>query len=375
MRASYIVAGLVAVGVTAWVMTGNFGRERFPQFFGEPKHAAAPPPLAAAAPQLGPAAAAPMMAVRVQTISASNHTREVTVHGHSEANRTVTVKSELAGSVAEIRVNKGDRVTGGQIIARLDLGDRAARLSEARANAGTKQLDYNIAKALTDQGNQVLTRLVAAQAALESANAALAKIELEIDKTEIRAPFPGVIEDRVAQMGDFLNVGAPVATIVDDDPFLFVGAVPENEVNLLRVNTRASATLIDGRTVQGVVRFVARTADTATRTYRVELSAPNPQHNIRAGMTSTLRIPVGTVQAHLVPASALVLDDHGLVGIKAVNGGGVVEFLPARVMSADAAGAWLDGLPQKVQVITVGHAFVRAGDPVRVVEERPGAGL
>ncbi len=379
MKLSYVVAAVVAVGVSAWLLTGNLGQEILPGVLGPQAAERAPAPPAVAPTPAQTAAAAPApggpMTVRVQTLSAVNRTREVTVRGHTESSRTVTVKAEIAGSITELRVNKGDRVTPGQVIARLDLADRAARLSEAQANAAAKQLDYNIAKALTDQGNQALNRLVAAQAALEGANAALARIELEIDKTEIRAPFAGVVEDRQAQMGDFINAGAAVALVVDDDPFLVVGAVSENEVGLVKVGTRATATLIDGRSVQGVVRFLATVADTQTRTYRVELSVPNPQHNIRAGMTATTSIPVGTSIAHLVPAAAMVLDDKGQVGIKSVNPQGKVEFHAASVLASDVNGVWLDGLPQTVSIITVGQQFVRTGDTVRTVEERQGAGL
>lgn len=373
MKASYVVAAVVAVGVSAWILTGEWGQEQLARFSGEPA------PTETVAPAPGPTTIAQAqarepttMSVRVQTVAATTRTREVTVRAHTEASRTVTVRSEIPGSIAELRVNKGDRVNVGQVIARLDLGDRAARLTEAQANAANRQLEYNIAKALTDQGNQALTRLVAAQAALETANAALARVQLEIDKTEIRAPFMGVVEDRQAQMGDFLNAGAAVAMVVDDDPFLVVGAVSENEVNLIKVGTRGAATLIDGRRVEGTIRFLATVADPATRTYRVEMTVANPQHNIRAGMTTTMIIPVGTTAAHLVPASALVLDEGGQVGIKSVTNEGRVAFLPARVLTSEPGGVWLDGLPQTVSVITVGQQFVRAGDAVRAVEERQG---
>lgn len=379
MKLSYVVAAVVAVGVSAWLLTGNLGEEILPRVLGQQAAERARAPAAAAPTLAQAAAAAPVpgapMTVRVQTLNAVNRTREVTVRGHTEVSRTVTVKAEISGSIAELRVNKGDRVNPGQVIARLDLADRAARLSEAQANAAAKQLDYNIAKALTDQGNQALNRLVATQAALESAKAALARIELEIDKTEIRAPFAGVVEDRQAQMGDFVNAGAAVALVVDDDPFLVVGAVSENEVGLVKVGTRATATLIDGRTVQGTVRFLATVADAQTRTYRVELSVPNLQRNIRAGMTATTSIPVGTSIAHLVPASAMVLDDKGQIGIKSVNAQGKVEFHPAIVLASDVNGVWLDGLPRNISIITVGQQFVRTGETVRAVEERQGARL
>ncbi|MBM3507350.1 MAG: efflux RND transporter periplasmic adaptor subunit [Alphaproteobacteria bacterium] len=374
MKFSYFVAAAVAIGVAAWVATGEWGQGQIARIGGgEPATEPAAAPAAAPGPIAQAQAREPsVMSVRVQTLTATNRTREITVRSHTEVSRAVTVKSEIPGSIAEVRVNKGDRVTPGQVIARLDLGDRAARLSEAQANAANRQLEYNIAKALTDQGNTALTRLVAAQAALESANAALTRVELEIDKTEIRAPFMGVVEDRPAQIGDFLNAGAPVALVVDDDPFLVVGAVSENDVHLVKVGTRGMATLIGGRRVEGIVRFLATVADPQTRTYRVEMTVANPQHNIRAGMTASMVIPVGTSAAHFVPASALVLNESGQVGVKAVADGRVV-FHPARVLTSENSGIWLDGLPAIVSVITVGQQFVRAGDTVRPVEERQGA--
>lgn len=382
MKLSYVIAAIVAIGVAAWIFTGESGREVLAKLGGGETVAAAEtapaaPRATTPAPAVG-AAAAPaqgMQSVRVQNLTAVNRVREVTVRGHTEASRTVTVRAEIPGVITELRVSKGDRVVANQVIARLDLADRASRLTEAQANAANRQLEYNIAKALTDQGNTALTRLVSAQAALESANAALAKVQLEIEKTEIRAPFPGVVEDRQAQMGDFLNAAAAVAVVVDDDPFLVVGAISENDVGLVKVGTKANATLIDGRAVTGTIRFLATVADPQTRTYRVEMSVVNPQKNIRSGMTSTMVIPVGTAEAHLVSPAALVLDDKGQVGVKVVNAAGVVEFLPARVLAADNAGVWLDGLPRQMAVITVGQQFVRAGEPVRVVEDRQGAGL
>ncbi|MSP20996.1 MAG: efflux RND transporter periplasmic adaptor subunit [Alphaproteobacteria bacterium] len=382
MKLMYVIAAIVAIGVAAWIFTGASGREVLAKLGGGETVAAAEtapaaPRATTPAPAVGAAAtpAQGMQSVRVQSLTAVNRVREVTVRGHTEASRTVTVRAEIPGVITELRVSKGDRVVANQVIARLDLADRASRLTEAQANVANRQLEYNIAKALTDQGNTALTRLVSAQAALESANAALAKVQLEIEKTEIRAPFPGVVEDRQAQMGDFLNAAAAVAVVVDDDPFLVVGAISENDVGLVKVGTKANATLIDGRAVTGTIRFLATVADPQTRTYRVEMSVVNPQKNIRTGMTSTMVIPVGTAEAHLVSPAALVLDDKGQVGVKVVNAAGVVEFLPARVLAADNAGVWLDGLPRQMVVITVGQQFARAGEPVRVVEDRQGAGL
>ena len=364
MRVSYLIAILIAGGVAAWVVSG--------QFAGSP---AVPAAVAEnAAPASGGVEPA-LMTVRVEVRSAVLRAREVVVRGYTEASRQVVVRAEVSGTIDAILVRRGDRVTAGQVIARIDLGDRTARLSEAEALLAQREMEHGIARSLVDQGHQPVTRVVAAQTALQSAAAALERIQLEIEKTEIKAPFSGIIEDRAIEMGDFVNPGGAVAHVVDEDPFLVVGQVTENDVGSVHVGDPGSAVLLDGTEVLGVVRFVATVADAQTRTFRVEIEVPNANRTLRAGLTATLTLPVGAALAHFVSPAALVLDEDGALGVKSVTADGVVEFYPARVLASEDDGVWLDGLPETLSIITVGHQFVRAGDHVRAVADNREAGL
>lgn len=368
MRLSYLIAFAIAAAVAAWVVSGQLTGDTGA---GQPQLAAAPadrPPAAPAAETAEPAQDG-IMTVRTVTQSAVERAREIRVRGQTEVSRSVIARAEVGGAVTEILVSKGDRVTAGQVLARLDLADRVARLAEIEALVKQRETEYGITRSLTEQGHRPMTALVAAETALESAAAALTRIQLEIEKTEIKAPFAGIIEDRQVQFGDIIGPGSPVALIVDEDPFLVAGNVSETDVASVKVGGAGTARFLDGTTVSGTVRFVATVADPQTRTFRVELEVDNRARTLRAGLTIDLILPVGQTLVHFVSPAALVLDEEGALGIKAVNADGVVEFLPARVIAADGEGVWLDGLPQTVSIITVGHQFVRAGDPVHAVAD------
>ncbi len=107
-------------------------------------------------------------------------------------------------------------------------------------------------------------------------------MQIEVSQTKILAPFDGVFDDRRVEVGDYLRVGDVCGLVVELDPLLVVGQVSEDRVGMLKIGQPGRARLITGETVSGTVSFVAKTADPATRTFRVELEAPNPDFAIRA---------------------------------------------------------------------------------------------
>jgi multidrug efflux system membrane fusion protein len=361
MRLSYLIAIAIAAGVAAWVLSGQFGELAGHAVAEAPAGESGPASVGLAA----PTPASPNMTVRVQEQTAVEREHVIKVRGVTEASRAVVTRAEVGGAVEEILVTKGTRVSAGQVLARLDLADRPARLAEIQALVRQRLTEYDITKSLAGTGHTPMIQLVAAETALQSAQSALERIELEIEKTEIKAPFAGIIEARQIQIGDIVSPGSPIATIVDEDPFLVVGQVSENDIGSVRVGSSASARLLDGRELDGTVRFLGIVADAQTRTFRIELEVRNGDRTLRAGLTADMSIPAGRTLAHFVSPAALVLGESGTVGVKTVNADGVVEFHAARVIAADNDGAWLDGLPLSVAIITVGHQFVRTGDVVQ----------
>ena len=114
----------------------------------------------------------------------------------------------------------------------------------------------------------------------------------------------------------------------------------------------------------GSLEYVASMAEEATRTFRVEFRAPNPQLKIRAGVTAELRIAVDPVPAHFASPAMLTLNDECELGVKLVNSRNLVEFHRADIISDEPNGVWLGGLPEIIRIITIGQEFVRDGDTV-----------
>ena len=116
--------------------------------------------------------------------------------------------------------------------------------------------------------------------------------------------------------------------------------------------------------------FLSRTADEATRTFRVDVEVPNPDLSIRDGQTVEIAIAADGENAHLLPASALTLNDSGLLGVRIAEEG-VARFVPVTILRDTVEGVWLAGLPEVAEVIVVGQEYVTDGVRVAVTLREP----
>lgn len=351
MKKSYILALLITAGAALWVMSGMIGGV---------------PPETEGAPKAEAAAHAPLQ-VQVRESVAQTVTAKVTVTGRTEAHRRVEIKSELAGQVEAIVVEKGGVVSAGDVIARLAIRDRKARAAEARERVKQREIEFNAAKELQAKGFNSRVKLAQSSAELEAARAELKRTELDLANTEIKAPFDGVIADQMVEVGDYAEVGKTVFSIVDLDPIEMAGFVTEKQVAMITPGAEVDVRLLDGRTAQGKLSYIAPSADPATRTFRIEVAVPNPERTIVEGMTATLRIPMNPVEAHRITPSTLTLDDTGRVGIKVVDDAGMVSFMPVIIVADEADGMWVAGLPEKLRIITVGQDYAAPGQVVKTM--------
>jgi len=294
------------------------------------------------------------------------HPYTVDVRGRTQAARTVEVRSETAGNVALTPVLQGTPVHAGTVLCRLAVDARGASLAEAVANMKSKQLQMQASSSLAAKGFRSPTQVLADQASLDAASAGVRAAQVALGQVNIRAPFAGVFDRREAEVGAYLAPGQPCGVMIELDPLLIVGDIPETETGRVHVGAPASATLVTGETIAGHVRFVARDADPSTRTYRVEITAANPGNRVRSGLSADVQIGAGVGPAHFVPVSALVLDAAGRQGVRFVTGGDVVAFAPVKVLDETASGVWVSGLSGPTRVITVGQSYVSQGQKVRV---------
>lgn len=353
MKRSHMTAGGFVLAMGLWMLSGQF--------------TAHPPEAHNAQPAEAPA----RIAVRGKTITAQSHQGEAVVRGRTEANRSVELRTRVQGQVRALPFSKGARVKQGDLICKLTVDARGANSEEARAMVASRRLDYGAATELAARGHRAPSQVAAAKAALDAAQAALKRAEIAMSDISVLAPFDGVIEALPVEIGDFLNEGGICAHIVDSDPMLLTGQVSERDVRAFHVGDTGYARLITGETVQGIVRFVAATANAETRTFRIELETANPDLNLRDGVTADIRVRTPPIAAHFISPAILTLNDEGVIGVRIVDQQSRSRFIPVTIIAQVTDGVWITGLPATATVITVGQEYVSEGVQVDVTLEKP----
>lgn len=357
----------------------------------------------------------------VSVIALASEAREidsaVVLRGSTEAARAVELLAETSGKVVSAPIPKGTLVSAGDVLCEIDMGTRSAalaeaeaRLAEARANAPTAAARVAEAEARLEEARTNLsnadslfangfaseTRVISARAAMEGARAALSSAEAgaasaeaaiesakaavgsvtrDIDNTRITAPFDGVLETDTAEIGSLLMSGSLCARVLDLDPIRLVGFVSEADVDRVTLGAPTGARLSSGREVVGKVTFLSRSADSTTRTFRVEAEVANPDLSIRDGQSAEILIQSAGRMAHLLPQSALTLDDAGTLGVRiavAEGAGHVARFVPVELLRDTRDGVWVTGLDQSADVIVSGQDYVTDGVPVAVTYRESG---
>jgi multidrug efflux system membrane fusion protein len=286
------------------------------------------------------------------------------VRARSEANRKVLVRAQIGGLVVAVPVVEGAHVAAGEIICQLATEDRQLLFEEAVTAQKKAQMDYTGAQRLKSAGYQSRTAIAAAKSALDSAKAVQHRRALDLDNLKLKAPFSGIVDTRQVEVGDLMERGDACATLLELNPLIISGQVSETDVGRLRLGSKAEVRLLNGQTVEGILRFIGHDSDLTTRTFRIEVAVPNPNALLRSGITADVLLYAGAGTAHRLSPALLLLDDAGSLGLRILDSDHRVVFQAVEIVGGDTAGVWVRGLPAKALVISVGQHYVSEGEQV-----------
>lgn len=305
--------------------------------------------------------------VQVERMKGELVNRDITISAHTAANRRVELKSEIRGKVIAIHKDKGAAVKEGELLLELDARDWPARVKQAEANLQQRQLEARSARQLSERGLANESQLAQAATALANSEAELTNARIQLNATKIRAPFTGIVDQRMVEIGDFVKDSSPLLTVLDFTPFLVKGQVSERDAADINIGDTGFAELINGDRVDGRVRFIAAEADAKTRTFPLELEISNPGGSMTSGLTAKLHIPQPATYAYFISPALLILDDEGQLGLKGIDEQNRVVFRGVNLLKADNKGIWVYGLGSEANIITVGQGFVEYGQQVEPV--------
>jgi multidrug efflux system membrane fusion protein len=304
--------------------------------------------------------------VRVQYSQAEEYAREITIYGTTRNTRQVDIQPLIDGRILRITDKKGQNIAAGEWIATLESQGRSESLKGAKAVLKQRKLEYNVARTLARKGHQSETRVAEALAQLRTAEANLAAAEAEAGHTEIVAPFDGVIQRSDLQVGQPVKrLNTVIATVVDRSEATVIAHVPEKFRKDVFLEAKAVVKLATGQEIPAVVGYTSYIASNQTRTFEVELDllAEDP---VYTGVTAEVQIFAEKEKVHRISSSTLALDSEGVLGVKLIGDGNVVEFYPIEVIRTTPDALYVAGLPEKSAIITLGQAYVRAGDTVEI---------
>ncbi|MBS24528.1 MAG: efflux transporter periplasmic adaptor subunit [Gammaproteobacteria bacterium] len=366
MKKQQLLAAVILVAVVAWMGLPFVSPDNAETVIGDSR---TKPITVVALPEGGADSESPdVVTVRAERINSQTYIERIRVRGRTQAYRHVEVRAEEAGRIIGNPVNRGARINEGDVLCEIAVDNREVNLQEAVSRREQAEFEYEGALDLQEQGLQSDVVVAQLKAALESSKAAVARAMLALEKTKIVAPFDGIVETRTVEVGDLLNIGAVCASILDDSPMLLVGLVPEQDVGALATGARVTGRLLSGEEVEGTVSYLARAADSISRSYRIEIEVDSRYENLREGVTVEILVNANEVMAHRIPSSSLTLDDTGKVGVKIIDRNNTVQFYNIEIIGDETnqldPGIWVTGLRDTVTLVTLGQEIVFPGQIV-----------
>ncbi|MBX3583854.1 MAG: efflux RND transporter periplasmic adaptor subunit [Rhizobiaceae bacterium] len=352
-----LAAIAVLIGVGAWVATGEFSS------VGSAQDEAPPTPAEAAE-----KVEVPLRTVAVVTPPRVMHERAIRISGRTDAEKRVTLATRVMGIIEKLPVKQGQRVERGQLVMQLNAEDKEAAVRMSESIVSQRQAEADAAERLVGGGNAPKLQADQARAALATAKAQLESAKAELAQYSIYAPYNGVIDRLPVQRGSAILAGTEVATLINLDPLLAIGEVSERDLKYIKLGDEADIQLVDGTAVKGTLTYISRDATSATRTFRIEVSIPNEDKSLPAGMTAEITLRAEPTDSVILPRSVVTLGSGGNLGIRAVDADNKVVFYPIDLVDDTAKGLVLGGIPADARVIVAGQALVNDGDEVVPVE-------
>ncbi|RCW65621.1 efflux RND transporter periplasmic adaptor subunit [Pseudorhodoferax soli] len=330
----------------------------------------------------------PALTVRVAVPEPAELAITLPANGNIAAWQEASVGSESAGlRLAEVRVNVGDRVRRGQVLARFapetidaDVAQAKAALAEARATAADAAGNAARARTLEKTGalsqqqiTQYQTAEQTAKARVEAAEAMLAAQQVRGRNTQVLAPDDGVISARSATVGSVVGSGTELFRLIRQGRLEWRAEVGAAELGRVAVGMPVRVTAPGGAEVQGKVRSIAPTVDAQTRNGLVYVDIPSVQADkgFKAGMFARGEFALGRSAAQTVPQAAVVPRD-GFNTVMVLQEDSRVQM--RKVQAGRRIGERIEitgALPAGARVVTEGAGFLNDGDLVRVVDAAP----
>lgn len=316
--------------------------------------------------------------VETTTLQPTDFASYLRLVGTVEAANDVRLSAEASGQILRYAVDEGSTVKQGELIAKID--DSQLKKNQARLDAQTKQAKemYQRQKRLWEQdsiGSEI--DYLNAKYQYQQSNAALEAINVQISKTNVRAPFDAIVEDIITEAGEMVNPGMPIVRLIASNYIKVTAGVPARYADVVSVGDSAQIWFDtqSSDTLRGSIMFVGNAIDQQARTFRIEIAMPNHNRQYKIGMIANLKLRTVRRPQSLVISKEFVYRNHDqyvvyIVG-KDQEGHLVARQQPIEMGPSYANNVVVaNGLQPTDRLITVGSSYLNDGTRIQIVDQK-----
>jgi membrane fusion protein, multidrug efflux system len=275
--------------------------------------------------------------VEVIAISRRDLSESLRVVGSLAANETAAIRPEMNGLIRSIHFEEGRRVKKGDLLVKIDDSELQAQLAQSKSRHELARLNLSRAENLRQTQSNTAADVDRSRSEFSAAEADIDLLKVRLARTEVRAPFDGIVEARTLSPGDYINTQSIITTINDLSRLKVEFQVPERYIGKVRRGTTftvKSTTAGEQAAADGEVYFVNSVIDRNTRSSEVKGFLTKAPETVKAGMFAVIEIVLDVRKGALtVPEGAIFVDQRGPQLVTVVDGsdGKIAEFVPVRL--------------------------------------------
>ncbi len=238
----------------------------------------------------------------------------IELQGNVSTKKNLVIYPEYSGVLSRVYVTEGQKVSKGQLLARIDDGGLSQQLAQLQIQADLAETTYERQQRLWEQNIGSEIQFLQAKSSFEAQQRAIGQLQEQIGKTQVRAPFSGTIDDVITEQGSVVAPGqSPLFRIVNLDDMYIETDVPEGYVQTVVNGKEVQVEFpILGTSLMTEVRQAGNFINPANRTFKIEIGIPNKDQMVKPNLTAKLRINDYTNEnAILIPLSIISENAEG----------------------------------------------------------------
>ena len=315
--------------------------------------------------------------VTTVNVKAQNFIHYLELQGNVQTKQNLVIYPEMGGILEHVYVKEGQRVTKGQLLAKLDDGGLSQQLAQLQIQTDLAKTTFDRQERLWNQKIGSEIQYLQAKSSFEAQQKLVNQVKSQLAKTNVTAPFTGIVDDVITNQGSVVAPGqTPIIRIINLDNMYIETEVPESYISSVSVNKSVIVEIpILGKTIEGVIRQASNYINPANRTFKIEIAVPNKDGAIKPNLTARLKINDYTnANAMLIPQSIISENAEGDQYIYLVNNINENDEATAQrlvITTGKTQGdviEVLSGLSDNAEIINEGARSVQDGQMVKILK-------